>query len=320
MYHQVYSDKKSMYFQSSGTKQQIVIKGGAESITKDHSISVLSWNVLSPDQYIPETSFAYYNETNDKRFKQMNNIIQNHDIYIFQEMPTDWAISMLETKEYYSGQSAGHLNTSGKKRMGVATIWNDRKFQHLHSQSIVVSKFIKRHSAIYSEIFSEETIKKVQRKKQTMLIVRLKDKRNGKQILVANYHFPCSFRYPEQMKLYARASQDFIKQYITKSGIGSISDPYVIFGTDANTRPDVDHFTKIYDNTLFKYTELPSKFSTWNKMMNDKFAFKAILDYIFVSKNFRVSTYKTILNKDGLSPNKSNPSDHYPIHCKLQYT
>ena len=67
-----------------------------------------------------------------------------------------------------------------------------------------------------------------------MLIVRLKDRLNGKQILVANYHFPCSFRYPEQMKLYAKASQDFIRQYITKSGL---SDPYVMFGTYANTTP-----------------------------------------------------------------------------------
>lgn len=172
-----------------------------------------------------------------------------------------------------------------------------------------------------------------------LLTVTLRDKSSGKTFCIANYHMPCCFYAPMVMSIHsemaARHLQDLAGEF-----------PYILAG-DWNITPDSATYKLLTTGILEESDETfptPKYGMEWSptiQAMRSAYAEKLgeepdftnyarikendpfidTLDYIFISKEWKVCSVKELVHRedaDGPFPNAKEPSDHVLIAADLE--
>lgn len=159
-----------------------------------------------------------------------------------------------------------------------------------------------------------------------MIILHLTHTPNNETFYVSTFHMPCKYRHEYIMKLYAST---YIKQVQLLSEKKDI--PYVITG-DFNIDSTLDIYKFLIDGQIddHKTHHYPIRSVYYVKngyepdytikvIKEDKSSYCGTLDYIFISKHFKVDDVKPLDNSiKGVLPNDKYGSDHLPIGAKLK--
>lgn len=169
-----------------------------------------------------------------------------------------------------------------------------------------------------------------------MTCLRLQCKSSGAEFVVGTFHMPCCYKTPSIMVAHAALSAKYIHDW-------SKGAPYIYCG-DFNSTPatspyrlltqgslpdDHPNFPHLGDGWLPSISPLRSayevkdgrepEFTNFARVKNDP-AFVDTIDYIFISKEWKVDAVKklpTIQETKGPLPNDREPSDHILIASNL---
>lgn len=173
-----------------------------------------------------------------------------------------------------------------------------------------------------------------------LVTATLRDKATGKVFCIGNYHMPCYYMAPMVMTIHSELAAKHVQGIASKHKV-----PYILAG-DWNITPDSATYKLMTTATLDRadpsyptpkngmewastmevmrsaYSELNGKepdFTNYARIKEDD-PFIDTLDYIFLSKEWKVTAVKQILHRDeagGPFPNEQEPSDHVLISADL---
>lgn len=174
-----------------------------------------------------------------------------------------------------------------------------------------------------------------------LLTATLKDKVTGKSFCIGNYHMPCAFFAPKVMSIHAEMAARHIQDLAS-----SRNAPFILAG-DWNIIPDSPTYNLLTTGKLdsedptYPHSKNGMEWSPTAQAMKSAYAeskhgepnftnyaqtkeqepFIEVLDYIFLSKEWRVMDVKPVVHRDvvnGPLPNKAEPSDHVMIAANLE--
>ena len=175
-----------------------------------------------------------------------------------------------------------------------------------------------------------------------LITVTLRDKSTGNAFCIGNYHMPCAYYAPMVMTIHSEMAARHVQDIAGEQG----QLPYILAG-DWNITPNSATYKLLTTGELCK--EDPSYPSPKHGMMwtptiqpmrsshvvfegsepdftncariQEKDPFIDTLDYIFLSKEWKVVGVKKIPHRDdvdGPFPNENEPSDHVLISADLE--
>lgn len=179
-----------------------------------------------------------------------------------------------------------------------------------------------------------------ERRSNVLLTAILKDKATGRSICIGNYHMPCAFFMPMTMTIHAEMAAKHVQDIATANQC-----PYILAG-DWNIKPASETYNMMTTGQLAtedptfptpKYgmewqctmEAMRSAYAEYNSnepdytnysRVKEQAAFIDTLDYIFLSKEWKVTGVKPIGNREdagGPFPNADEPSDHVLIRADL---
>ncbi len=222
----------------------------------------------------------------------------------------------------------------------------DSKEWPKHDQNeIIGAKWMKFLSGGYIDYTARDYyVWRSMRDKWNFMLTVCIEQTDGQMFFVGTLHMPCSFRHPSIMLTYTALAMQHIQQLAGQN-------KYILAG-DFNFDPDCNCYQLITtghindsilnsdyipeDSWRISQLELSPMTSaikqcqgqepTWtNYALNNCFgsdttAFKATIDYIFISSNWKViDSFANPPEDCALCPNKDHPSDHMLIWSQLGY-
>jgi mRNA deadenylase 3'-5' endonuclease subunit Ccr4 len=176
-------------------------------------------------------------------------------------------------------------------------------------------------------------------RENVVVAVQLACKHSQKTFWVATYHMPCAFMYPQMMTVHS----SLVLQFVAKQ---AGAQPFVLAG-DFNWSPKHEQYQLYTAGTLAEssaarppppgpiaqnwsidvppvrsaYAECGGEpaFTNWAQIKSEP-VFKETLDYIWLSKHWRVDDVLRHQPTVGPLPTESDPSDHLLIAATLALT
>lgn len=174
-----------------------------------------------------------------------------------------------------------------------------------------------------------------------LVTATLKDKTTGKAFCIANYHMPCCFYAPMVMSIHSEMAARHVQDIASSHNV-----PFVLAG-DWNITPNSSTYKLMTTGQLDKEDDTfpsPKHGMEWEPTIEGMRSAYAIasgrepdftnyarieendpfidtLDYIFLSKEWKVTSVKEICsreNANGPFPNAKEPSDHVLIAADLE--
>lgn len=172
-----------------------------------------------------------------------------------------------------------------------------------------------------------------------MICVGIKCKQTQEEFYVGNYHMPCAFRTPQVMTIHCSLAAQYL-QNIAKG------KPYAFLG-DFNIKPDSNMYRLLTEGKIedtceempvneegdswscnvsamrSAYKEMCGKepdFTNYSRI-KDQEPFIDTLDYIFLSKEWKVNAVEELPHRDEVSgpfPMKTEYSDHVLVAAEVQ--
>lgn len=300
---------------------------------------VLSWNVLSPQlcqyksPYFPKKYYHKSSTDPKKRLQLLSNLLEkyipNYHFVCLQEVPSIWYNQLYGIFRQHKFDCQLATYGISENELGVMVAWKKTSFeaQSITTQRLgsIISKTTNNYDSTTPQfnkmIKASKVIHiKAGKKQNKILWVHCSTKSINKKIkhfLVGSYHMPCAFDTPYLMNTHARAilqSQTDIIKMLKKKGIDCNT---TILGTDMNSTPN----TEVVKIMKKKFDTIILPNTTWviRRPQTEYIEFKDTIDYIWVSSESEFQIVKTkLLCKTKISPNLSNPSDHFPICIYLR--
>jgi exonuclease III len=193
------------------------------------------------------------------------------------------------------------------------------------------SLFMKEYTTLipeYTDII-EKTIQEAKWKKNYTIRLTLKLKTDEKELIIYNYHMPCTFKTPIIQFLHLSVFKRLILQhnmiptiFAGDFNITPSSDEYKFFTGTAVPELKTIYLPKEDQEDIsfqsFKMTTIPIKSFTCHSETKFGGYFKDTLDYIFVS-NANIKLSGPLLETYEKMPNSICPSDHLPIYANIDF-
>jgi endonuclease/exonuclease/phosphatase family metal-dependent hydrolase len=319
-------------------------------------INLTTWNLLSTELASP-SYHVLCNPEHLKTENRWNGIknhllerIKNTDVICLQELSDEWLSYLIP---FFQDQSYSFVYDSQWLGVGIGF---PNKIYKLHDIKFVkiadelkkickplskpedtfISKTVK---SLLSYVVSQPKIEddtwvKSMKKHNRLLSVRLQHYTSGTFFNVFTYHMPCAFREPSIMHIHTAMLLKTVRKLTGKL-------PFILAG-DFNMEPNSSTYKMITKGGDYKSqfeTSLTHK--TPDISVNDEplqsaygngeplftcysqpkgsDMFLGCIDYIFISKEFSVTTLTVMSDEKPKStfPNKEVFSDHLPVSCGL---
>lgn len=334
-------------------------------------ISVMSYNLLSR-HYVWKQVFGYLDQRYidwDYRFKLINETVRQFscDLMCFQEMEHSvyenfWSQDFPSPKfksfytrksppAYWDGRPEEHMD-------GVGIFVNTDVFEVQDELPVSFGEYIKSHESKFD--ITADTAERVIPRNTVALILKLKDKRNGKQVYVTNTHLYWSPKFNDVKVFQTKLLLNLLRDFMDKD---SVKNPIIIMCGDFNSTPSssvfrllkkgyifseecqellVHHYGKKLDNEIIENGLIKSPFRlacTYDYLLKGenqderrlKFtsftkSLKEVLDHVWYTQD-NLNVHKILSEVDSTYistcdgfPNKHFPSDHIPLVAELYYT
>lgn len=179
------------------------------------------------------------------------------------------------------------------------------------------------------------------RRSNVLLTATLKEKSTGHTFCIGNYHMPCAYYMPMAMTIHAEMAAKHVQDIAASNKL-----PFILAG-DWNIKPSSETYQMMTSGQLLPddptfptskhgvhwectmeamrsaYTDFNGKepdFTNYSRCKEQE-PFIDTLDYIFLSKEWKVTGVKPIVQRDeagGPFPNADEPSDHVLIRADLE--
>lgn len=281
----------------------------APSTSKKQKISVMSFNLLSR-HYMWKPVFGYleqeYLSWSDYRFPLINLMIRqfNCDIMCFQEME-----HLIYEKFWSKGFPSPNYHSFYVRKLepvywgdrpsenidGVGIFVNGDKFDVLDSQAIHFGEYIMQHHVKFN--VTKATVERVIPRNTVALLVKLRDKRNGKILYVTNTHLYWSPKFNDvkiiQTKLLLNVLHDFIDH-------DCLRDPCIIMCGDFNSNPSSKVFQLLNTGTIDASKCNEFALHDYNRKANSELFHNGLIENPF----HLACAYELLLTRSHLNPRK----------------
>jgi len=173
-----------------------------------------------------------------------------------------------------------------------------------------------------------------------LVTATLRDKTSGKSFCVGNYHMPCCFYAPMVMSIHSEMAARHVQEIASKKNVPFVlagdwnitpqSPTYKLMTTGVLEKKDETYPSTKYDmewaptiqpmRSAYAVAGSEPDFTNYARVQENE-PFIDTLDYIFLSKEWKVASVKEIMNRvdvNGPFPNAKEPSDHVLIAADLE--
>lgn len=311
-------------------------------------IDIITYNILSPNLCNSEEFNNYNVDDLDGKQRKSKLILlidewtsrENSPIICLQEVPNVWKGSL---EKIFLNRNYNFFSYSyGNKKSGyfgvltaVPRIYEVEKIEYIPIGEHIFTNEIPKNP----KSFMDKWVDVFLERKEVDLVESAKERSNiaiklalkmQKQFVIYNYHMPCAFRTPLVQTLHVDALKRLMKDH---DGVPTV------LTTDFNLTPDsvgykyftsgelpIEHMDYLIKSGHINFN-MESSFLVFNGKEPEFTCysdtrwggeFKNTLDYIFVSKHWKVLSSRLLINTTDKMPNMMNPSDHLPMESSLE--